>query len=235
MYHKWLYIKQGANTINFRNNLTSVVSSIVIPDGTYPYQQLSIVINALMGDVGDCIYVKERNIMLFTFSTEYTLWCDSIGKILGFIEGEEYVGMSIASLEPMTPLDITYILVHLNNISPVNDSVNLTNIGGQIKMSSIIGKILVNSAPFQLISHQGILESEGTWSNDNTLQQLEFLLTDEDGVELVDCPEHELTLQIQVYELEDKNKKRMYDDIRKIKELMTDMFLMKSLRQRNLM
>jgi hypothetical protein len=111
---------------------------------------------------------------------------------------------------------------------------NFSNMDGEVRQSSILSKILINAPPFQLITFQQLLESDGLWSADNSIERLEFVFTDMNGVELEGLPEHELTIRIESYTMSDVKMKDLLKEIKEIKTILKDLFLSKYLKNRGL-
>jgi hypothetical protein len=96
-------------------------------------------------------------------------------------------------------------------------------------LAEFLAKVLINASPFQLITHQQILESDGIITGDETLNSLEVYTTDSDGKELTDIPDHEMVLTIEYMDVEDFDAKDMIEELKEIKTWMRDLVVMKSL------
>lgn len=129
----------------------------------------------------------------------------------------------------MLPYNDPHLLIHLNNVSPMAEHLVLSNHTGELRVSSILAKVLINASPFQLITHQQILESDGIITGDETLNSLEVYTTDSDGKELTDIPDHEMVLTIEYMDVEDFDAKDMIEELKEIKTWMRDLVVMKSL------
>ena len=101
---------------------------------------------------------------------------------------------------------------------------------GEVTMGSILAKVLVNASPFQLITHQQVLDSEGLWTMDNCLGVLEVVITDNDGHEFTAIGEHEIVLSIESQELEDYDTKRIVEELKEMRRTLKDLLLYKVLK-----
>lgn len=223
-YNDFLQVKSGKDTI------TKDGMDYVIPHGTYTFQNLSKALRSLLGV--PVVWDTEINAMSFQFSTTTTLKFDDIAYILGFDAGVSYMGTIITSVRAMKPYEPTHIVVHLNNIQPVQEHLNLSNHTGEVRVANVLAKVLINASPFQLISYEQVLESNGLYSADNSLQVLEFMMTDNDNNLLVDIPEHELVLRIESIDVNDTDTKDMIRELKEIKSTLKDIFMYKALRFR---
>jgi hypothetical protein len=223
VYNNWYLVKEGANTITIDN------VSYVIPSGTYSYQRLARAIFQSTGaNVG---WLTDSNKMNISFTSSKTVSFDNMGTLLGFEPNTQYVGDSLTSPNVMKPYEMTHLMIHLNNISPMTDHLCFSNHAGEVKVASVLAKVLVNASPFQLITYQQVLDHEGLYSNDNSLGTLEIVITDNDGNEFHDMPEHELVLTIESVDVDDFNSKSMIDLLKDIKVTLKDLFLYKALRR----
>jgi hypothetical protein len=223
-YNSWYLVKEGVNTI--------WVDGVMfpIPHGTYTYHRLG---QTLARETGALVsWLQDSNKMSFTFNTSKTVTFDGLGAILGFDSDTIYTGSNIVSERAMKPLEDTHILVHLNNIAPLEDHLCLSNHSGEVRLANILAKVLINAAPFQLITHQQVLETEGLYTNDNSLGNLEIYITDNDGNEFYEMTEHELVLTIESVDLEDYNEKDIINELKEVKRALNDLLLMKHLKSR---
>jgi hypothetical protein len=131
----------------------------------------------------------------------------------------------------MVPYPDPHIFIHLQNIAPMAEHLILSNHSGQMRMASILAKVLINASPFQLITHQQVLESQGIITADNTLNTLEIYITNSNGEELTDLPEHELVLTIESVDVDDFDAKDMIKELTEIKTWLRDIATMKVLKQ----
>lgn len=223
-YNSWFIVKEGANVIKVNG------VSFFIPVGNYTYQRLSKIIeNELPNSI--VTWIQEQNKMEITFPTFRTLVFDDIGKTLGFTPNEPYGGIKITSQTPMTPYYDPHLFIHLQNVAPIAESLVMSNHTGEMRIASILSKVLINASPFQLITHQQVLESDGIITADNTLNSLEVFITDSDGKEFLDCPEHEMVLTIESMEMEDYNAKDMIKELKEMKGWVRDLVVMKTIRR----
>lgn len=216
-----LQIKDDRDTINING------TNYTIPHGTYTYQKLAKTIQSVINS--PVVWNAELNAMTFNFQSSASLHFDKIGEILGFDADITYTGTQITSLRAMHPVDPTHIMIHLNNVSPIEDHLNLSNHTGEVRISNILAKVLINSAPFQLITYNQILESDGLHTGDNTMQTLEILITDNDGKEIDDLPEHEMVLKIESVDIDDYDTKEMIRELKEIKQTLKDIFIQRAL------
>lgn len=220
-YNDYLQVAGGRDTIT-KNGV-----DYTIPHGTYTFQNLSKALRNLFGV--PVVWDTEINAMSFQFSTSTTLKFDGIAYTLGFDEGITYTGTIITSVRAMKPFQPSHIVVHLNNIQPVEEHLNLSNHTGEIRVANVLAKVLINASPFQLISYEQVLESDGLYSADNSLQVLEFSLTDNDGNQFVDLPEHELVIRIESIDVNDADTKDMIQELKEIRSTLKDLFMYKAL------
>jgi hypothetical protein len=224
VYYTWYLVKDGSNTISIDGG------AYTLPNGTYTYQRLARLIESITG--ASVTWLTDSNKMLFTFNTSKTITFDGLGTILGFLPYVEYTGQSISSPLVMTPYEQTHLLVHLNNVSPMYDHLCLSNHTGEVRMANILGKVLVNASPFQLVTYQQVLENQSLYSNDNSLGVLEILITDNDGNIFTDMVEHEMVLTIESVDVDDFNTKNMIDILKDMKQTLKDLLVYQVLKRR---
>jgi hypothetical protein len=99
-----------------------------------------------------------------------------------------------------------------------------------MRVENILGKILINASPFQIINYNQVLESDGLYSADNSLTSLEFLITDNDGNLIEDMPEHEMVLKIESLDIGKEDSDTIIALMKDIKTTLKDTFLYKTLR-----
>lgn len=221
-YNDMLHIKDGKDTITINNIEHNV------PWGTYTYQRLAREIQSLINK--PVVWNVEMNSMTFTFDVSTSIIFDGIAEILGFDANVTYTGTHITSVRAMHPNEPTHIMIHLNNVSPVEDHLNLSNHTGEVRIANVLGKVLINASPFQLVTYSQILDNDGLYTGDNTLQTLEFLLTDNDGNEITDIPEHELVLRIESVDIGDTDASDTIRELKEIRQTLKDIFLYRALR-----
>lgn len=221
-YNDMLQIKEGRDTITINN------VDYVVPWGTYTYQRLAKIISSLINT--HVSWNVETNAMTFVFNVSTSLMFDGIGETLGFDAYTTYTGTQITSLRAMHPIEPSHIMVHLNNVSPVDDHLNLSNHSGEVRVANVLAKVLINASPFQLISYNQVLDNDGLYTGDNTLQTLEFVITDNDCVPLTDLPEHEMVLRIESEDIDNYEMKDVIRELKEIRQTLKDQMLMKALR-----
>ena len=223
IYNSWYLVTTCADTITIDS------TPYTIPHGTYTYQRLATIIQTTIG--ATVRWLQDQNKIQFTFSTPKTVLFDDIGTLLGFTPYKEYTGTTLTSENPMTPYEITHLYIHLNNIAPVEDNIDFSNMSGSMRPCSILGRVLINAAPFQLITYNQVLESDGILTADNSITKLEILITDQNGRELDFLPEHEMTIKIQVFDVEDTNAIDIVRELREVKDILKDMLTYKVLKK----
>ena len=221
-YNDFLQIKDGKDTVTINN------VDFQVPWGTYTFQRLSRTLSSLLNV--PVVWNTDLNSMTFQFSSTTTMEFDGIAYILGFEADTDYIGTQITSVKAMKPYEPSHVIIHLNNVSPVEDHLNLSNHSGEMRVSNILGKVLINASPFQLVTYNQVLESDGLFSGDNTLQTLEFIITDNDGVEMTDMPEHEFILRIESVDIENYEMKDIINELKEMKSTLKDLFMYKALR-----
>lgn len=219
-YNEWFIIKEGANTIQVNG------FAYTIPDGNYPYQRLSKTIQSVVPN-STVVWNTETNTMTISFPTSRTIRFDNIGITLGFTPNTDMTGTSFTSQSPMNPYPDPYLMIHLQNINPMNEHLVFSNHTGEVRVASILAKVLINASPFQLITHNQVLESDGIYTTENTLGQLEILITDSFGRPFVDMPEHSLALTIESVDVEDYDFKELIGEVKDIKKLVKDILTLK--------
>lgn len=219
-YNSWFIIKENADTI------TLSATPYTIPHGNYTYQRLAKVIQDILPNT-TVKWIQEQNKMAFMFESSKVMYFDGIGTTLGFTPNQVYTGMTIESENPMQPYHDPHLFIHLQNIAPLSSSLVLSNHGGQMRIASILAKVLINASPFQLVSHQQILESEGIITNDDTLNVLEIYITDSDGNEFVDITEHEIVMTIECLDAEDFDTQDIIKELGEIKQWIKDLVVYK--------
>ena len=223
-YNDFYLVKEGCCTIAVNGSV------IELPHGTYTYQRLARMLKPLVG--ANVVWDIDTNTMTFEFVTVTSVMFDDLGTLLGFDPNELYTGTIITSVRPMRPYEQTHILVHLNNAAQLTEHLTFSNHSGNVRISNILGKVLINASPFQLITHQQVLESDGLYTADNSMGCLEILITDNDGNEFTDMGEHELVLTVESLDIEDYDQKTMVEELKEIKKTCKDLFLYKALRLR---
>ena len=232
-YFSWYSVNEGFNTIYFTNLETNKTTTVSLHKGTYKYQQLQRAIRAAYPECG--IFWNEMdNKFEFSFAVPHRMEFDGIYETLGFTLGAKPEGTLIEPTNSMLPMPFTYIYVNLANVSPCNDSLNLDNFIGDVRVSNVLARVPVNCAPFRNIFYQNVAPDDtGIDTTESSLNRLDFVLTNADGVELTFLPDYEMTLRFQVYSQEDENTD-MKQDIRTIRENVGDIFLHKMLKRQNL-
>lgn len=216
-YNDFYQIKDNANTIIINDVLYD------IPNGTYTYQRLVKVLSTTLNIPVQ--WSMETNKVSFVFNDEATIKFDGIADILGFESSTDYTGQIITSIYPMQPNPQPHIMIHLNNITPIQEHLCFSNHTGEVRMANILAKVLINASPFQLITYQQVLETEGIISADNSLNVLEVVITDNSGQLLENMNEHEMVLTIESIEYDDYDMKSIIDYLKDIKTTLKDMLL----------
>ena len=232
-YYNWYLANTGFNTITFTNLETNTDTVVALPEGTYRFQKLAREIAARY-NLCTVAWDEPTNKLVFAFQTPHSMTFDGIYEILGFSQGANPQGTVITSEFPMRAMPLTDIYAHLTNITPVHNSVNLDNLnGGDVRPSNILARIPINTPPFQVICYKNDhVDDTGIDTHESSLNRLEFLFTNTDGVELTYLPEHEMTLRISVHKVVDEERRDVVDNISEIRDTLKDLFLLKHLRQR---
>jgi hypothetical protein len=222
-YNDFLQIREGSNTVTVNN------SDITLPHGTYTFQKLAKVLELYIGCTVK--WLQELNAIEMTFVNSTTVAFDNIGYVLGFESFTEYTGHVVTSVSPMRPFDTSHIIFKLNNICPIEEQLVFSNHNstGEVRIDNILSKILINASPFQLVSHQQVLESDGLYTNDNSLNVLEIALEDTNGNE-IDIGEHEFVLKIEALDYENYDAKTVIENLKDIKQNLKDILMYKVLR-----
>jgi hypothetical protein len=228
VYNSWYLINEGYNTITFKNELTQAQTAVAIPEGNYSYYRLAKKIRELFPPC-ECTWLADQNKMMFSFLTSHTMYFDGIYDLLGFPQGAMPSGTSILSERAMSPLATTHIVVNLVNTTPVHGALTLDNMGGEVKPSNILARVPINAEPFRLITYANQTPDVGIFTSDNTIQRLEFLITNEDGMPLTFLPDFEMFLRLEVWNLQNDDLHEMKVDLQEIKQTLKDLFLMKHL------
>ena len=232
VYNSWYMINAGFNTINFYNMVTNTTTSVSIPGGSYSYYRLAAEINNLYADC-TCTWLQDSNKMCFTFTDSHQMSFDGIYNILGFQQGEQPEGTTIVSSQTMIPVPTTGILINLINQMPYHGAINLDNLTGFMRPSTVLARVGINASPFQLITYSNVTENDnGIYISTNNLNELEFLFTTPDQVEMTYLPDHDLLIKVEVWAVDDEsNMQTLMEDISAIKQTLSDLFLMKHLEQ----
>jgi hypothetical protein len=170
--------------------------------------------------------------MTFTFTASRTIRFDDIGLTLGFTPNTDFTGTTFTSQSVMNPYPDPYLMIHLQNISPMAEHLVFSNHTGEVRVASILAKVLINASPFQLITHNQVLESDGIYTTENTVGQLEILITDSEGRPFIDMPEHSLALTIESVDVEDFDTKTLIDEVKQIKNWVRDILSLKVYKNR---
>lgn len=226
-YNSFFIVKDNADTI--------IVAGVsyTIPHGNYTYQRLAKVLQSTIPNT-TVQWIQEQNKMAFSFPSSRTLSFDALGTTLGFTPSQVYTGATIVSPSPMVPYQDPHIFIHLQNITPLGDSLILSNHTGEMRVASILAKVLINASPFQLVTHQQVLESDGLISTDNTLNALEFFITDSEGNEFKDIPENEMVLTIESLDVEDYDMKDILKELGEMKQWLKDLVVYKVVGKRTM-
>lgn len=225
VYNTWYLVDTCGDTITIDG------TPYTIPHGTYTYQRLAKIIEAATG--ATVRWLQDQNKIRIVFEQSKTVRFDDIGTLLGFVPYQDYTGDTLISDNPMTPYEMTHLYIHLNNVAPIESNMDFSNMSGSMRPCSILGRVLVNASPFQLITYQQVLESDGIMTADNSITKMEILITDAEGNELDFLPEHELTLKIDVYDVDDTDTKDTLRELKEIRSVLKDMLMYKVLnRQR---
>ena len=201
-----------------------------IPHGTYTFYRLGQTLSRETG--ANVSWLQDCNKMVFIFTTSKTIMFDGLRGILGFDVNTSYTGTQIMSDRAMRPLEDTHILIHLNNVASTGEHLCFSNHSGDVRIANILAKVLINASPFQLITHQQVLENEVLYSNDNSLGTLEIYITDNDGNEFTDMTEHELVLSVESVDVDDYDTKDMIAELKETKRAISDLLLMKHLKSK---
>lgn len=223
-YNDMLQVKDGCNTVIHNG------TEYMLENGTYTFQRLAKALQGLL-EV-PVVWSVETNTMSFSFDQNNVLRFDGLANILGFDVDTPYIGTTITSVRAMKPYKPSHFMVHLDNIQTIDEHLCLSNHSGEIRISNILAKVLINSAPFQLVTYEQVLESDGLYSADNTLQNLEFVITDNDGNLIEDMVEHEIVLRIESIDLEDASTNEILRELKEVRQTLKDQMLMKALRFR---
>lgn len=227
-YFDWFVISEGFNSIMFHNNITHTDTIIDIPEGNYTYQELAQTITKLYNPCV-CSWDKKANKMVFTFTQSHTLYFDGIYEKLGFDYGATPTGTTISSHFSMKPLDTTHLLINLNNLPPYHDGLSLDNITGSVKPSNILGSVVVNAPPFQLITYENQTDT-GIFTTDTKLNRLSVSITNQDGVLLPFMPEHYITLKLDVCEVVDTQYNELMEKMEQISTTLRSIWLSKAIK-----
>jgi len=219
-YNEWFIVKEGANTIRVDG------ISYTIPEGNYAYQRLAKAIQTVIPN-SIVSWNMETNTMSFTFTSSKTLNFDDIGITLGFTPNTDYTGTVITSQAVMNPYADPYLMIHLQNISPLAEHLVFSNHTGEVRVASILAKVLINASPFQLITYQQVLEGEGIWTAENSMGQLEILITDSQGRPFIDMPDHSFALTIESVDVDDFDMKDLVEEVKQIKQWVKDILSLK--------
>lgn len=222
-YNDFLQIKNGSNTITINN------TPITLPNGTYTFQKLAKLLEINLNC--NVRWIQETNAIEFTFDETTNIMFDNIALILGFEPNIIYTDTVISSDTPMRPYDTSHIFFKLNNICPIEEQLIFSNHNstGEIRIDNILSKILINASPFQLITHQQVLDSDGIYTNDNSLNNLEVIIEDCNGNQ-IDIGEHEFVLKIESIEYQDYDIKNIIDHLKDLKQTLKDLLVYKILR-----
>jgi hypothetical protein len=223
-YNSWFIVKEGSNTI-YVNNL-----KYTIPSGNYTYQKLAKTIQSIVPSC-QVSWNMETNSMTFSYTHYSVTRFDDMGMTLGFLPNTEYVGTQVYSQTPMLPYPDPFLMIHLQNISPMEQNLVMSNHTGEVRIASILAKVLINASPFQLITHQQVLDGEGIYTAENSVGNLEILITDSEGNPFVDMPDHSFTLTIQSIDVEDYDTKDLLAEVKDIKKWMRDLVSLKVYKQ----
>ena len=191
--------------INDTNNSFTLVkvsdisyTNFVLPSGTYPYKTLADTINLLAGGK-ICTYNRVQNKLYFTFTEPYTLIFNDLSyAILGF-DNASYTGTSISSVYVLNPtVNIQNLCIHLKNLTPYK-VYNIDNTKGYTTISDCLMVIPYRIEPFDTFYYENTGNQYVMFFNEKKIQELEIIITDMDGNEIVNLPDWTMTFQIDTH------------------------------------
>jgi hypothetical protein len=219
-YNNWSLIKQGSNTVTVNN------VAYTLPNGTYTFQKLARKLSTILNQT--VLWIQETNQMHFSSNTSQTLRFDNIGLILGFNPDTDYVGIDIESIRPMQPYNNPSILIHLENITSSRLNTIYSNHTGILKECSILGRVFINANPFHLITYSNQnVESDGLFCDENSVGDLKLLITDSEGNEFFDIPEHEVIITIESIDVDDTDTKKILDTMKEVNSNLEKLLMLK--------
>ncbi len=178
--------------------------TVQLPVGNPRLSKVAEAISDAVRYVGvQCAYDQASNKLIFlsAYGLQLRFPTLAVAKLLGFTEVDVGPSYSLTSAEPIRPLPVDTIAVHLLGVCPVQGGVNCTNIlpGSNVTPCHILGVLAMTASPYTMLDWQNPNSAFTTVLADKSLSNLTFLLTDWAGEKLTKLGQHYLTLRVDTY------------------------------------
>lgn len=229
-YFRASYTWQSVNVGNNAFTLTAddgTARHVVLAPGNYDFGELADAITDGIGLDGTVIeYDRPHNKLRFKLPSPMTLSFDNASYgILGFaptdvIHSSDFESTTAINL---SPIDVAW--VHLEDVGLAGDGC-LANTGGELKASSVLALLPIETAPFSTISYTAAPADIGLGLAivERQLRSFRIAIRDGNGAPLLDFPDYTLCLRVRVVDAHLSNMDASLDAIRTDVHALTDMF-----------
>lgn len=230
----WPQVNITNNSLNINDIFNNVSKTIVLPTGIYSYPQLCSVVN---NGWGSSILNFDINQLKFIFSwktiIKLTFFRYSY-QTFGFTTNDQYIqGQTIISTQILNEKTLQNIYVNINNVIQTGTSTNFDNnnaITTKFKQSNILCQIPIDIEPWGTLYYKNL-----DFFLDLSLIQLNSLnisITDVDGNYLIDLPNFEMVLNVQIINKINTDTQYMVRSLRSLNESMGMIKMMKYLKNK---
>lgn len=176
-------------------------AEVSLPRGNPRLAKVAEAVSADLASIGcSCMYDVSSN--RFVFSSPFGLQLQfgdlQVAKLMGFDSLAVGPSSTIQSAQPIRPLPIDTIAVHLLGVNPISGGFNCTNIspGTNVTPCHILGVIPVTASPYTMLDWQNGSSAFTIVLADKSITSLSFLITDWAGTPLQNVGQHYLTLRV---------------------------------------
>ena len=229
--YNWYQVNEGLNAITIFDPVQQAGYTAWVPPGTYNYFDLC---GLLQGFLNTPVsYLETQNKVQITTDVPKTItFSQGIAQILGFEPDVPYTTSvrfpDLVSPNVCRPLATESIHVRITNLPCLDEAVSLTNVTGSVTVDDTVGIVPVaNTRPFHVINYLNQTD-DGNFTGDYKLTYLEFLLTNEDGLELTYLPDFTMTLKIDTVMVNEDEE--LMNVLRKMQADINDLLIAKALR-----
>lgn len=177
---------------------------VLLPRGNPKLQKIA---EAITSSKLQCTYDQASNRFVFTSAFDFELMFPSleVARILGFSELHVGPHMTITSSQPIKPLPIDSIAVHVQGVCPTRSGYNATNIANQhVTSCSMLGVIPVDARPYTLLDWQNQGSVFTMVLEDKQLSSMTFMLTNWKKEPLTQLGQHYMFLRVDTFQKQSK-------------------------------
>lgn len=233
-YCSWTEVNGTNNVFQIKNVSTNDITTITIPYGNYPFYSLAQTLSGLVPNVLSCSWNAVTNRFVFNFPSVYALMFQGDShRTLGFTAGDNNIqGNTITSTTNLLPQVTTKIYVRLDDVALANDNINVDNYSNNNKTvipTNILCEIPVNAPPFQYIYYDNTLHGDetGIFIANPRFNYLHVLITDDKGNPLTFIGDWDITLKVEIFNVEDSNTDLMLSTLQSIDRTMKQLLTYK--------